>query len=171
MLFLLKIYSWESMVMVQTARLQFQILKVFLMAGPHPKRKTKRPTRSPLKQRHHGNMIPGFSFLMTNSPHRSAACHAEHLASSHPLGGSRSPTRTHQHLGHPSTFHAPPRPRTHIPALPRSLFDHVRRATCHLPRPTAAKGAHQAKHGVCTAQEVSVQWVETCGALGLRRTV
>lgn len=171
MLFLLKIYYWESMAMVRVARPQFQILKVCLMAGPRRKRKTKRPIRSPLMQKPHGNMIHGCSSLMINSPHRSAACHAEHLASSHPLGGSPSRTPTHQHLGRPSTFRAPPRPRIHIPALPRSLFDHVRRATCHLPRPTAAKGAHQAKHGVCTAQEVSVQWVETCGALGLRRTV
>jgi hypothetical protein len=158
--------------MVRVAKSQLQILKVFPMAGPRRKRKTKRPTPSPpLMQKHHGNMIHGCSFLMTNSPHKSAACHVEHSASSHPLGGSPSHTQMHQHLGHPSTFHAPPHPRIHIPALPRNPFDRVRQAICHPPQPTAAKEVHQARHGVCTAQEVSVQWAETCEALGLHRMV
>jgi hypothetical protein len=165
-----KIYYWASMVMARVARLLLQIPKVCLMAGPRRKRKTKRPTLpSCLMQKHHGNMIPGCSFLMINSPHRSAACRAEHLASSHPLGESHSLTLMLQHLEHPSTSHAPPRPRIHIPALPRNLFDRVRRAICHPPQPTAAREVHQAKHGVCTAREVSVQWAETCGAPALRK--
>jgi hypothetical protein len=154
------------------ARLLLRILKVFLMAGPRPNRKTKSTTPPPrLIRRHHGNMIPGYSCLMISNPHRLAACHAEHSASSHPLGESLSHIPMHQHLGHLSTFHAPPHPQIHSLAPLRNPSDRARQATCHPPQSIVVKGVRQAKHGVCTAQAVLVQWARMCEALGLRRIV
>jgi hypothetical protein len=157
-------------VTVRAARLQYQTPKVSLTAGPRRKRKTRRTTQSPhLNQRRHGHMIPGSSCLMTNSLRRLAACRAEHWASFHPLAESPSRTLMHQHPEHPSISHARPRPQIHSLALPRNPFDLAPQAICHPPQPIVVKEVHQAKHGVCTAREASVQWAEMCEALGRRR--
>lgn len=172
MLSLPKICYWESTAKIPIARLHFRILKVFLTAGPRQRRKTKRTTPSPhLTQRHHGHMIHGFFCLMTNSPHRLAACHEERLAFFHPLDESLSRTPMRRPPGLLSTFHARPPPQIRSLALPRNPFDRARQATCHPPQPTVVKEVHQAKHGVCKAQGVSVQWAGMCEALGLRRMV
>jgi len=149
-------------VTVQAARLVLQIPKVFPMVGLLQRKKTRMPAPISLQtQRHRGSMILGYYFLTTSSLHKLPVCHVEPWASFHPQGGSPLSTQTLPHPERPLTYLAPQPPPTHSHPLPRSPSDRVRLAICRPPQFKVAKGAHQAKHGVCTVQEVLVQWERT----------
>lgn len=135
----------ESTVTPRAARSQTQ--RVFPMVGSHQNRKalTLAPSyRLQIPWNSPGNTTLGFSFLTTNGPHKSPACLAVPLASSHLHVGNPSPTQM------PPRHHAllsifpdlqPPQIQTSTQVPPPSPHGLAPRATSPLFQHTVANAA------------------------------